>query len=668
MPTAQHADLDEQIKNINAQLRAGGADILAAIEEAWGAALRADYRPGMAQLRWLHACYHFMRANYADALRLAEESRQLFRTVDRPIELARCLNTIASCHLSLGDPARALQFFLESRELTTRRREANPTLADSLLSSLLNNIALVYDSLGDVEKALELFRENLERKREAGDRAGMLFALNNIGLLYFQLGDYDNAHRYHHQALELAEQTQHRGAIADTLNNLANCLKDGTEKYEEALLNYQQALAIYQEVGDQRGVAAATINIGDVMALLGRNAEAAAQWERGLAMTTDPHLADYHVAALMSLAGYQRDECGAHETAIELLQTALAHPAVDRDQTRRADIHRELAQAYRLAENFQEAFHHLSEHHTLKDKAANERSTLRIRAMMLQFDVEHAQKEAEIAYLRNVELAQANAELQQANHRLVALNHEKNEFLGITAHDLKNPIAAIRGFAGLLRDRKMANDPSLVTELATDILQTADRMFETITNLLDINRLEEGSVQIGITAVDVAATIDRVTRPYLEHAAQKGQTLRVEPHEGAVRVMADPNLLAQALDNLVSNAVKFSPRGKQITVRVVVLGGKTRIEVQDQGPGLTAKDRERLFGKFARLSARPTGGEHSTGLGLFIVQRLMKLMGGSVWCQSEPGNGALFVLEFPAAAAAHDFNFTDRQGPLTLLG
>ncbi|MCE7935291.1 MAG: hypothetical protein DYG96_11970, partial [Chlorobi bacterium CHB2] len=182
MPTAQHADLDEQIKNINAQLRAGGADILAAIEEAWGTALRADYRPGMAQLRWLHACYHFMRANYADALRLAEESRQLFRTVDRPIELARCLNTIASCHLSLGDPAHALQFFLESRELATRRREANPTLADSLLSSLLNNIALVYDSLGDVEKALELFRENLERKREAGDRAGMLFALNNMVL------------------------------------------------------------------------------------------------------------------------------------------------------------------------------------------------------------------------------------------------------------------------------------------------------------------------------------------------------------------------------------------------------------------------------------------------------------------------------------------------------
>lgn len=666
MPMSQYAYLDEQIKSLSTRLRTGEADVLAGIEEAWLAALQANYRVGMARLRWLHACYFFLRANYADALRLAEESRELFRAVDLPIELARCLNTIASCHLSLDDPPRALQFFLESRELATRRREADPNLADNLISSLLNNIALVYDSLGDIEKALELFRENLERKRQMGDNVGTLFALNNIGLLYSQLGDHDNAYRYHHQALNLAEQTQNRGAIADTLNNIANCLKDGSKEYTKSLENYQQALGIYQETGDQRGIAAVTINIGDVMVLLGRHNEAVQQWEQGLAMTTDPHLADYHITALMSLAGYQRDEAGEYENAIALLQKALTYSTTDREQLRRANIHRELAEAYQLAEDFQQAFHHLSEHYALKDQAMNERNTLRIRTMMLQFDVEQARKEAEIAYLRNVELAHANAELQQANDRLVGLNHEKNEFLGITAHDLKNPIAAIRGFAGLLRDRKMANDPTFVTELATDILQTADRMFETITNLLDINRLEEGKMQMLTTSVDVAEAIGRVTRPYMERAAQKGQQLLVEPTERTIRVMADPNLLAQALDNLVSNAIKFSPRGKQITVRAVVVGNKARIEVQDQGPGLTAKDRERLFGKFARLSARPTGGEHSTGLGLSIVQRLMELMRGKVWCQSEPGNGALFVLELPTAI--YDFNLADRQGPLTLLG
>ncbi len=666
MPTEEQQHLDEQIKNISARLRTGGADdLLAAIEDAWSLALKSNDRAGLARLRWLHACYFFLRADYHQAIQHAEESRQLFRGVDLPIELARCLNTIASCHLSLDDLPRALQFFLESRELATRFRQTNPALADALVSSLLNNIALVYDSLGDVEKALELFGENLERKREAGDSTGTLFALNNIGLLHAQLGDHSSAARYHHQALELAQETENQGAIADTLNNLANCLKNGEKEYEKALLQYQQALQIYQEVGDQRGVAAATINIGDVMVLLGRKNEAMEHWERGLAMTTAPHLAGYHTTALMSLAGYQRDDVGEYELAISLLQKALATVA-DRDLLRRADIHRELAEAYRLAEQFQPAFHHLSEHYALKDQAASERSTMRIKTMMLQFDTEQARKEAEIAHLRNVELAHANAELQQANERLVGLNYEKNEFLGITAHDLKNPIAAIRGFAGLLRDRTMANDPAFVAELATDILQTADRMFETITNLLDINRLEEGQMQMRTTAVDVAGIIERVARPYLERASQKGQTLVIQPAERAIRVMADANLLVQALDNLLSNAIKFSPRGKQITLRAAVVGNKARIEVQDQGPGLTAKDRQRLFGKFARLSARPTAGEHSTGLGLSIVQRLMELMRGSVWCQSEPGNGALFVLELPTAA--YDFNLADREGPLTLLG
>ncbi|MCC7439521.1 MAG: tetratricopeptide repeat-containing sensor histidine kinase [Armatimonadetes bacterium] len=666
MPTAEQHHLDEQIKNISSRLRTGGDDaVLAVIQDAWSQALKSDYRAGLARLRWLHACYFFLRADYPQALQLAEESRQLFRAVDLPIELARCLNTIASCHLGLDDLPRALQFFLESRELATRRYESNPDLADALISSLLNNIALVYDSLGDLEKALELFSENLERKRTASDSTGTLFALNNIGLLQAQLGDHSSAAHYHQQALELAQETQNQGAIADTLNNLANCLKNGAKEYQKALLQYQQALQIYQEVGDQRGVAAATINIGDVMVLLGRTAEAVEHWEHGLAMTTTPHLASYHTTALMSLAGHQRDDVRDYEYAISLLQKALA-TAPDRDQLRRADIHRELAEAYRLADNFQQAFHHLSEHYALKDQAMNERSTVRIRTMMLQFDTEQARKEAEIAHLRNVELVQANAQLQQANERLVGLNYEKNEFLGITAHDLKNPIAAIRGFAGLLRDRTMANDPTFVAELATDILQTADRMFETITNLLDINRLEEGEMQMRTTAVDVADIIDRVARPYLERASQKGQTLTIQPAERAIRVMADANLLVQALDNLLSNAIKFSPRGKQITVRTVMVGSKVRIEVQDQGPGLTAKDRQRLFGKFARLSARPTAGEHSTGLGLSIVQRLMELMQGSVWCQSEPGNGALFVLELPTAT--YDFNLADREGPLTLLG
>jgi signal transduction histidine kinase len=111
--------------------------------------------------------------------------------------------------------------------------------------------------------------------------------------------------------------------------------------------------------------------------------------------------------------------------------------------------------------------------------------------------------------------------------------------------------------------------------------------------------------------------------------------------------MVDRQILGQILDNLVSNAVKFSPRGKTIHVRVDRRQGRVRLEVRDEGPGLTEQDRERLFKRFARLSARPTGGEGSTGLGLSIVAKLAELLGARITCESEPGKGATFTLELP---------------------
>ena len=114
----------------------------------------------------------------------------------------------------------------------------------------------------------------------------------------------------------------------------------------------------------------------------------------------------------------------------------------------------------------------------------------------------------------------------------------------------------------------------------------------------------------------------------------------------------DTSVAVQVLENLVSNAVKYSPPGKDIFVRLQKRAEAVRVEVQDQGPGLSAEDQKKLFGKFARLSAKPTGGEHSTGLGLSIVKKMVEAMNGQVWCESELGRGATFTVEFPAATPA----------------
>jgi signal transduction histidine kinase len=240
-------------------------------------------------------------------------------------------------------------------------------------------------------------------------------------------------------------------------------------------------------------------------------------------------------------------------------------------------------------------------------------------------------------------------ELAEKNERLIELDNEKNEFLGIVAHDLKNPLSNIKMLSKVLHDEYNTMEPEEVREYASHILRASEQMFLLISNLLDINQIERGGLNFTLTTFDLSAVARSVAENYRGRAEAKDITLHISD-EGAANVYADPSATYQVLDNLVSNAVKYSPKGKAIYVSVSRNGSAWRFAVKDEGQGLTDDDKKKLFGKFARLSARPTGDEHSTGLGLSIVKRMVEGMNGKVWCESEYGKGATFLVELPTPA------------------
>jgi signal transduction histidine kinase len=246
------------------------------------------------------------------------------------------------------------------------------------------------------------------------------------------------------------------------------------------------------------------------------------------------------------------------------------------------------------------------------------------------------------------ETENARAEIASLNKHLVVLNNEKNEFLGIAAHDLKNPLSGIKMLSKVLYDEAESLPAKEVKDLANDVLTASGRMFDLITNLLDINAIERGGITVNIAPFDLESIVHALTENYRARAEAKNITLHFEAGESLLYALADQNASIQALDNLISNAVKYSPRDKNVFVRVKMNGKNIRCEVQDQGPGLSEEDKAKLFGKFARLSAQPTGGEHSTGLGLSIVKRMVEAMKGHVWCESKLGHGATFIMELPA--------------------
>jgi signal transduction histidine kinase len=248
----------------------------------------------------------------------------------------------------------------------------------------------------------------------------------------------------------------------------------------------------------------------------------------------------------------------------------------------------------------------------------------------------------------NIFLGTANQELEERNEMLNLLNLEKTELMAIVSHDLKNPITVVSGLAEILRDETLS--PERKSMVLDQLALVGSRMLELVKNLLDMNHLESGLMKFNNYAFDIAPLLEATMNQYRSPAAAKNLTIHYDKTSSQSVVVADEQAMMQVLDNIVSNAVKYSPAGKNIFVRLRSDSEKVRIEIEDEGEGVSSTDMKRLFGKFARLSARPTAGEHSTGLGLSIVKKLVEAMHGRVWCESELGKGATFIVELPQAS------------------
>lgn len=241
-------------------------------------------------------------------------------------------------------------------------------------------------------------------------------------------------------------------------------------------------------------------------------------------------------------------------------------------------------------------------------------------------------------------MQEALGQLEASNAELVRLNQEKNEFLGIAAHDLKNPLTAVIGNAELL---VMSPTSPRVPNIARNIISAGTRMVGLIKDLLDANAIEQGKFTKNIECCDARELIQEVMANNQAAASRKGIALELQ--DGVhVWMNADRTATCQILDNLLSNALKYSPPGSPVHIEVFGTDGQACVAVRDCGPGISADDQKKLFQKFTRLSARPTAGESSTGLGLSIVKRLAEAMRGTVRCQSTLGSGATFTLALPA--------------------
>lgn len=237
----------------------------------------------------------------------------------------------------------------------------------------------------------------------------------------------------------------------------------------------------------------------------------------------------------------------------------------------------------------------------------------------------------------------------QINRELEELNKERNTLMGMVSHDLKAPLASIHSFSELLesdRQNKLSEEQLVYNQY---IRQIVDGSFEMINNVMDLSRVYDKNIQVHKTKVNLPEIIQPLIQSHRFQAAKKGITIIGENLDKNYEpVLADQMHLKRIAENLISNAIKFSPPNSKVTISLHCLGNALELHVKDEGPGINKADQLNLFKKYQRLSAAPTGNESSNGLGLFIVKELTELNGGKVWCESEPSSGATFKVSFPA--------------------
>jgi hypothetical protein len=239
------------------------------------------------------------------------------------------------------------------------------------------------------------------------------------------------------------------------------------------------------------------------------------------------------------------------------------------------------------------------------------------------------------------ELAAQKVAIEHQNELLARLNEQKNTFLGVAAHDLRNPLGIILTATDLMLSEDYTTTPESHHYFLTSIQRQTEYMLSLLNDLLDVSHIESGKLSVNIEQVNVAEFLQQIIEMNTRQAESKKMKLVLEATDDGT-AWFDPMRIQQVIDNLLSNAIKFSSPGSVIRFRARHTAPVWRIEVQDEGPGVTIEDRQHIFQDFAKLSAKPTGGEKSTGLGLAITRRVIEAHGGKIGVDSVPGQGANF--------------------------
>jgi signal transduction histidine kinase len=566
------------------------------------------------------------------------------------VQLAFSYNNFGRLFFDQGDLTRAYDNLILSQTIFEKLNDP------AGLAYVYRSLSSIYKSQKDYPKALEFSLKAYTLRKELAEPRGLLSALMELGSVYSEM-------KYPAEANRCFEQAD---SIATEINDLISKaeIQIGWGEY---LLSYSdtsrahdlahQAYAIVVNTDNQRLIPRAALLMGHVHFELNGLEPAKEYLKKVIDMTGDTHLdlqrdAYLYLSKVYEKEGKRTDATFAYNRYL-ILKESLQSVELTR-QLEKLQFQLAIERIERENEMLK-ANEARSEAIILQQKLGNIvlftvaafvsvllfmqwRNARKRNAINTKLEEQNQQIEKQAK-----EIAEKNEKLEKRNKELSELNHEKDTLMNIVAHDLKSPLNRIKGLSDLIEmDGSLNPNQSKYMGLLKDSTRSG---LDLIVDLLDVSALEANR-EPSYSFFELDSFLRDRVNAFQHYASTKSIDL-VFRNSITEMVYLDQDYMVRILDNLISNAIKFSPKGSMVSVGAEMKEGYCSIQVKDEGPGFGPDDMKFLYQKFRRLSARPTGGESSNGLGLTIVKILVERLGGEIVLHTRPGGGSTFELLFP---------------------
>ncbi len=606
-------------------------------------------------------------------------------------DLARPVNFIGIAYNYKGERLRAFEYYTEALETATLQQDSFQVAHTN------NNIGRLFYDQGILSRSYEYFVKARLIFTAFNDSSGLAYTYQSIGNLYKSQRDYDKAEENFLNAYYI------RLALGNTRDIMSamvyvgrNYLESG--QYEKSVRFFQLADSTGQVINDEINLAEIKTFLAESYLNTGRIDLAEAMCRDGLRVILKKNNIRMMPQAYNTL-GQILIKKNALADARKNFNTSLEIAARINDLNAKMDAYYFLWKIAEKQNNKSESLAHQNQYLVLKDSIKDLNLTRQVERMKFEIDIQRKEQENELLKanqarnaaiiqqqkLQNIiliviigfvsvlgllqwingkkrraineklvrqnleiqqqreEIVRQNENLSRRNQELSDLNHEKDTLMSIVAHDLKSPLNRIDGITYLMgMEGDMNQSQQEYVGMIKDATQSG---LDLITDLLDVHALEENVVP-NYSSFDISKFLFEKTQTFHSRAEAKGIHLNITRVENE-EVFTDLDYLDRIFDNLLSNAIKFSPKNSVIDISADRADYEFWISIKDKGPGFSSRDKEQLFQKFKKLSARPTGGETSNGLGLAIVKTLVDRLKGKIDLISSEGKGSEFIVRFP---------------------